>query len=180
MGIDAQTWASVIAAVVAVVSTGFTLWLQWWRKPKVVWSCQGWATETWDNGRRTGDLFTVHAFFVNCGDAAAYGVDTTRNVGGGLRSFSSFEAGVVNPGEQFEIVMLVHPAGWESCWVELAYRSSPIRRSGHRPSSQRFYLERELGGQDRLRPRYNPKEPGPSPGIPQGLRQGSGQGPTDQ
>ena len=103
---DASAWAAMIAAGVSLASAAVAVWVQWWHAPDVEWLCDG----TMRNG--AGGLEGLHVIqlqLVNCGDASAYGVETLRCNGGKADPFTVFEAGVVQPGETLDVVMLVHP-----------------------------------------------------------------------
>lgn len=162
---DASSWAAIaawVAAVVAFVSTGVTLYVQWWRKPEVRWLCDGRATieKVIDSDGNLGPngVIDVRLVLVNCGDGDAYGVEVTRCNGGEFLAFTSFERGVLRAGESIEVSMGPTTSSWESCWVELRYRSRPTSRSPELRSSGRFYPAQELAGRDRMVPGYDPKK----------------------
>jgi hypothetical protein len=177
--------ASWAGAVVSLLSLAATLWLQWWRRPTVDWICDGWMNKRGAIGSRVREGgFPVYLTLANCGDGAAFGVETLRCHGGAKEPYRVFEAGVVPAGGQIEVRLMVELADLESAWVEVDYTSSPTLRSTRR-HSRRFYPAVELADHARRRPGYDPTQVGPQWGEtsripgPIATRQEDDHGPGD-
>lgn len=154
-------WGAVsawVAAAISLTSLGATLWLQWWRRPSVEWLLDGHVREAWDSGKRVEGRYTVFLQLVNCGDGAAYGVETRRCNGAGFTPFTVFEGGSVAPGEKVEVIMRIHLDHWQTCWVEPAYTSSPTRRHRQLRRGPRYRIAEVLADPDRFPPGYDPRE----------------------
>lgn len=175
---DWAVGAAWIAAVVALISTAVTLYLQWWNRPEVRWLCDGYASL-----RRSDDRYSSHSErdrivarlqLVNCGDAPAYGVETLRSNGEPFETFAVFEEGIVPPGGTIDVTVAVATEHWDTCWVEPRYRQGPTSRSKELRSGPRFFPSQVLGNRNRLAPGFDPTSPGPGrrapdldPGNPQ-------------
>lgn len=172
---DWAVGAAWVAAVVALISTGATLYLQWWRKPEVRWLCDGYATAERGQGAYgpVGEPVGIQIAIqlVNCGDAPAYGVETVRCNGEPYLSFTVFESGVVPPGGRVDVKMSVGTEHWDTCWLEPRYRQGPTSRSKELRSGPRFFPSRELGDRRRLAPGFDPTQRADGrrdPGLDQG------------
>lgn len=180
---DSEWWAAVaawIAALIAVASTVGTLLLQWWRRPQIAWIGSGWATKTQGRDIDRPGKYTLHLNLANVGDGTAYAVSSLRCVGGGFKPTRSFEAGIMKPGDELEIILLIKPDNWESCWVELEYISSPTRRSERKPKTYHFQPAQELGDPSLRRARHNQRDMDAPKGIPRELVEGSDSEPNTQ
>jgi hypothetical protein len=136
---DVQMWTSVIAAGVAVVSTGFTLWLQWWNRSQAEWSptlaALGGSVRRRVEQLRKSLPSGFGLEFMNVGDGTAFdlsvAVDDDRLevitlVGSSVEL--SPVAGAVMPGSKIGVLL---PAGFSTDAdhvVSVRWTSSPTRR----------------------------------------------------
>lgn len=150
MGANWAVLAAWIAAVVSLASAVYTWGSRWWNRPAVHWLCDGYA-------RRRPEGLEVNLHLVNCGDAAAYGVETIRCNGGDFHPFTVFEAGVVPAGGSVSVLLTPTTETWESCWVELRYRQSPTKRSPEPQTTGRLKPSQELADPHRLAPGFDPR-----------------------
>lgn len=153
------TLSSWIAAGIAIISTGITLWLQWWKRPTVEWMIDGSMGMRGAIGDQMHERgFPIHLVIANVGDGTAYGVETIRCNGGNEEPFTVFESAAIPGGGQFEITLSVTIENLPTAWVEVGYTSSPTLRT-KRKHSRRLFPAQELLAPSRRRPNYDPTQP---------------------
>ncbi|WP_082600776.1 hypothetical protein [Agromyces sp. Root81] len=119
---------ALIAAAVALLTS---IVFRWWDRRSVKWVITGEAHDEYESGRTTGRV-QINLEIFNAGDDDAYDVRLRRCNGGAADPWVTFQAGKVAAGESFPVRFSTSADIWESSWVELIARASPIGRSRSR------------------------------------------------
>lgn len=145
----------VTALVSAVVSFAVTVILRVWDRRTVEWLVAGEAHPTYFAGEKKDMVLNLELW--NTGDADAYDVRLIRcngvnpDTGKEWECWETFEAGCIKAGEHVAFTMKPSFASWETCWVKVVFRPSPVYRHDPR-CSRKYLLSKEIGNQFEYRP----------------------------
>lgn len=121
------------ALAIALLSAGVafltTLGVRWWDRRKVEWIVTGEAHNDASTKDTERPRVHIHLQLHNVGDGDAYDVRIRRCNGGDYEPWTTFDAPVIKSGDSIDVQFLTGVADWETAWMEVTARSSPVARS---------------------------------------------------